>query len=332
MRDYIKSHLGPELRAAGLSTQICVGDDNTPALRTFVPPILGDPAARAYVSGVAVHDYAGEPNTGTLDGSCCDTQFMAPPGNLNAFRTTLDHYLYGHLTKWVRPGAVRVGSDQTSTEVSNVAFRDPDGTVVVVVVVANGAGAARSVAISSPDGVITDTLPTLSVATYRWAGGAAPADSRLGTFRLVNLGRPGVALLGASDLYPGSADSFSVVASPTGWNSLEQRWTITSAGSGYYRLTASARPWSVLHTAGEKYLSYPDVWATAATPGNLRWDEQLWQIADAGSKYWRLVNKARGTVLQLTSDRYRTFSDVYTTASSPGGWNLPEQQWRLVPG
>jgi glucosylceramidase len=396
MRDYVKNNLGPELRGAGLATQIWVGDDNPPSLRTFVPAILDDPAAARYVGGVAVHDYsgddpsvlsdfrlrypavplhltersyygvngerttagavqagvrrvmdffrngiaswtywitfldtAGQPNTGPLDAACCAVPFSAPPGNLDAYTTNRDFYLYGQFSRYVKPGAARVGSDQTSADVGNVAFRNPDGSMVVVV--ANGAAAPRSVRIASPDGVLTDTLPALSVGTYRWAGGPVPADPRLGTFRLVNRANPAAALQDTGDHYFGSADSFSVVASPTAWNGLDQRWAITSAGGGWYRLTSAANQSTALHTTGERYQSYADVWNVAATPASLNWDEQLWQLADAGGGWYRLVNKARGTVLQATADRYGGFTDVFQVVSSPAAWNIAEQQWRLSP-
>lgn len=88
----------------------------------------------------------------------------------------------------------------------------------------------------------------------------------------------------------------------------------------------------MLHTTGELYGSYPDVWHTATTQAALNWDEQLWQLADAGGGFYRLVNKQRGTVLQLAGERFGGFADVFRTVSSPTACNLAEQQWRLVPG
>jgi glucosylceramidase len=398
MRDYIKSHLGPELRGHGLSTEIWIGDDNPPSLTTFVPAILDDPAARAFVSAVAVHDYtsdaptvleafrirypdvpvhltersyygvdgrarrddgtvqagvrrligflrsgivswtwwmtflddAGEPYAGPLPTTCCDTQFMAPPGNPDAVRATIDHFLYGHLSKWVRHGAVRIGSDQTSTEVSNVAFRNPDGTVVVVV--ANGADAARSVKVSSSDGVFTDTLPAKGVATYRWAGGPVVTDARDGTWRIVNRHDPSLALQITRETYGGFADAYQVAATPVAWNDLEQRWTITYAGDGHYRVTSNARPAVVLHNTGDRYGPFTGVHSVAATPGAWLGDEQLWRIVDVGGGHYRFVNKTHGTVLQATGERYGPYTDVYRAAASPDAWNLAEQQWKLLPG
>jgi glucosylceramidase len=272
-------------------------------------------------------DDTGGPYTGPLPTTCCDTQFMAPAGNLDAFRTTLDHYLYGQLSKWVNRGAVVLGSDQTSTEVSDVAFRDPDGTVVVAV--ANGAGAPRSIAVSSSDGVLQDTLPAYAVATYRWPGGPVVPDARDGTWRIVNAGNPTVALQVTGDAY-GTTGARQVVASPVAWNGLDQRWRITYAGNGYYRVTSAAQPSLALHNTGDRYLTYPDVFAVAATPGSWLSDEQLWQIQDLGNGTYRFVSRAQGTVLQSTGDTYGGYPDVVHAVASPTAWNLGEQTWRLA--
>lgn len=44
-----------------------------------------------------------------------------------------DYYLYGQFMRFICPGAVRIGTTSTSGGVSNVGFRNPDGSRVVVV-------------------------------------------------------------------------------------------------------------------------------------------------------------------------------------------------------
>ncbi|MFE2971935.1 glycoside hydrolase family 30 beta sandwich domain-containing protein [Streptomyces sp. NPDC059340] len=137
-------------------------------------------------------DTNGGPSTGPLNGACCSLPFTAPPGNLDAYTTNRDYYLYGQFSRFVQRGTVRIGSDETSTDVSNVAFRNPDGTIVTIV--ANGATEPRSVTVTSPDGSFSDTLPAHAMATYKWAAGHAPADPRLGSFRLANRGNTDMGL------------------------------------------------------------------------------------------------------------------------------------------
>ncbi|HEV7333760.1 MAG TPA: glycoside hydrolase family 30 beta sandwich domain-containing protein [Flavisolibacter sp.] len=57
--DFIKNHLGPKFKAAGITTKIIVYDHN--ADRPDYPiTILNDPAAKAFVEGSAFHLYGGD--------------------------------------------------------------------------------------------------------------------------------------------------------------------------------------------------------------------------------------------------------------------------------
>ncbi|SIT83536.1 glycoside hydrolase family 30 beta sandwich domain-containing protein [Microbacterium sp. RU33B] len=275
-------------------------------------------------------DTTGEPNTGPLRAECCSLPFTVPAGNLDSVTANRDYYLYGQLSRFVRAGAVRIGSSQTSTDISNVAFRNPDGTIVVVV--ANGAASSRTVALRSPDGVVTDTLPAMTVGTYRWDSSVTQTDERLGTFQLVNKAYPDLAVQNTRDAYLANPDATHAVATPSAWNTIEQQWVITSAGDGYYRLTSLSSPTRVLHTTGENYAGWSTVWNVAAVSSSLGWDEQLWQIVPSGDGYYRLLNKARGTALQVTGERYGSWPNVHPLASGPASWNIPEQQFRLVGG
>ena len=68
-RDFIRDHLGPTLRSAGLKTKIWCYDHNynvkgnadDPGL-AYPRAILQDPQAAAFVDGVAFHGYAGKPS------------------------------------------------------------------------------------------------------------------------------------------------------------------------------------------------------------------------------------------------------------------------------
>jgi hypothetical protein len=97
-------------------------------------------------------------------------------------------------------------------------------------------------------------------------------------------------------------------------------------------VTSTAKPAVVLHNTGDRYRGFTDVYSVAAAPGSWLRDEQLWRIVDVGGGYYRFVNRAHGTVLQTTAERYGAFADAFHAAASPASWHLAEQQWRLVPG
>ena len=58
--DFIKNHLGPAFRSAGIRTKILIWDHNCDHPE-FPIEVLSDPAAKAWIHGSAFHLYAGEP-------------------------------------------------------------------------------------------------------------------------------------------------------------------------------------------------------------------------------------------------------------------------------
>jgi glucosylceramidase len=79
---------------------------------------------------------------------------------------TADWYVFGHVTRFVEPGAVRVDSGVAGT-IWTVAFRDPDGSVVVVAVNDDwGAGSQRFNLQPSGGTGFSYDLPAGAVATF----------------------------------------------------------------------------------------------------------------------------------------------------------------------
>jgi glucosylceramidase len=59
-RDVIRDYLGPQFKAAGITTQIQIWDHNFGEVQ-YPLTVLEDPAVRPYVDGVAFHGYSGSP-------------------------------------------------------------------------------------------------------------------------------------------------------------------------------------------------------------------------------------------------------------------------------
>ena len=216
-RDFIRDHLGPTLRQAGIKTQIWCFDHNLNNL-WYPRNILSDPAAAEYVEGTAFHPYAGEasdmgafhnefprkdvhlsegsmykvegavniieflrnwavsynawvtmidtngrPNNGPFE--CTDTCVMLDAQTL-AVRYTFDYFMYGQFMKFIQRGAVRIDSGQSAREFAQVAFRNPDTSIVLVA--ANPTKVPFAFTIGYEDGVLKTELPAESIATYRW--------------------------------------------------------------------------------------------------------------------------------------------------------------------
>ncbi|MEY8743820.1 glycoside hydrolase family 30 beta sandwich domain-containing protein [Bacillales bacterium AN1005] len=72
----------------------------------------------------------------------------------------------GHISKFVRPGAVRVDSNQEQGKLENVAFRNPDGTMVLVAANTGEEDASFKVVVDGAG--FHYNLPAKSAVTFRW--------------------------------------------------------------------------------------------------------------------------------------------------------------------
>jgi len=78
-----------------------------------------------------------------------------------------EYYAFAHFSRFVLPGAVRVGSGESDPLINNVAFRNAsDGSVVLVMI--NSHTDARAVAVTQNQIHFHYTLPAQSVATFVW--------------------------------------------------------------------------------------------------------------------------------------------------------------------
>jgi len=79
----------------------------------------------------------------------------------------LDYYVLGHASRFLFPGAVRVASDEPAgTGIKDVAFRNPDGTLVLYTL--NASAKAAPVRIRSHGKSAATSIPAGSVATFVW--------------------------------------------------------------------------------------------------------------------------------------------------------------------
>ncbi|MGA7857402.1 MAG: glycoside hydrolase family 30 beta sandwich domain-containing protein [Terracidiphilus sp.] len=78
-----------------------------------------------------------------------------------------DYYVLGQASKFLLPGAVRIASDEPAdTKLKDVAFRNPNGTVVLYALNAGTTG--QDLRIGFRKKVVVTTIPAGSVATFVW--------------------------------------------------------------------------------------------------------------------------------------------------------------------
>lgn len=224
-RDFIRDHLGPALRQAGLKTRIWCYDHNynltsqgdDPGL-PYPRTILQDAAAAAFVEGVAFHGYVGQPTGMSIfhrefpdkpihftEGSVFGIwgardlieRLRNDASSYNAWVSILDdkgrpnngpfpathailkldseslkieelfeYHAYGQFMKFLPRNSLRIGSTAGDAEVTNVAFRSPDGSRILIAV--NTTERPRTLGVREGARSFRTELGPKSVATFRW--------------------------------------------------------------------------------------------------------------------------------------------------------------------
>jgi glucosylceramidase len=141
-------------------------------------------AVKNWARGVVYWNVALDEQHGPHAGGCdaCKGVVTIDAGT-GAVSRNDEYYAFAHFSRFVLPGAVRVKSSAASGGIDNVAFQNPDGAVVLVVV--NGNAQTHRVAVAQGATHFQYDLPGNSVATFVWplqatttpapAGSAAPA-------------------------------------------------------------------------------------------------------------------------------------------------------------
>jgi len=112
-------------------------------------------------------DSTGGPHNGGCD-TCTGLLTLEADGTVS---TNAEYYTIGHLSKFVRPGAVRIASTSFGTtgwngQIMDVAFRNPDGSTALVV--HNENDDPRTFAVAVGGRSFDYTLPGGALATFTW--------------------------------------------------------------------------------------------------------------------------------------------------------------------
>ncbi|HEY3738846.1 MAG TPA: glycoside hydrolase family 30 beta sandwich domain-containing protein, partial [Bryobacteraceae bacterium] len=133
-------------------------------------------AVRNWARGVTLWNIALDQNSGPQNGGCTKCRGVVTIDTSAAPMTitrNVEYYVLAQAAKFVRPGAVRIDSTSGAGGLLSVAFRNPNGSMVVIVL-NTGASASDFAVAASPGGrTFLYTLRGQSVATFLWAGGSA---------------------------------------------------------------------------------------------------------------------------------------------------------------
>jgi len=99
-------------------------------------------------------------------GGCTDCMGAVTINSTISYTRNLSYYLIGHISKFVLPGAIRIRSTSSSSNVKVTAYENPDGSMVVIAY--NSNSSSQSVKIVWNTQAAVFTVPSSSAATFTW--------------------------------------------------------------------------------------------------------------------------------------------------------------------
>ncbi|WP_160674818.1 glycoside hydrolase family 3 N-terminal domain-containing protein [Clostridium sp. C8-1-8] len=223
--------------------------------------------AESYNSWVTMLDSNISPEqwTGTPD----PTMFVLDANDNNNYWATPEYYITGQFSKFIRPGAVRVDSNYGSSDtVTNVVFKNTDGTLVAVVV--NQTDQTQSFKLTTSGAQVFASIPSKNVATYVWKPIAADKINAVpGTFSSTN--------------YTDASSNIKVEGDHTAYihdnNYLDYYVKVDEAG--LYNMTfETATPWGNYDDNAKKnrqiHVLLGDKELTNVLVPQTAWDNQTW--------------------------------------------------------
>lgn len=123
-------------------------------------------ATRNWSKNVLEWNLVSDPNLGPhTDGGCTNCLGALTIGSSTVVSRNVSYYIIAHASKFVRPGAVRIASDDSNT-LPNVAFKNTNGSKVLIVL--NNTASYQTFNIKFNNKTAATTLAGGAVATYTW--------------------------------------------------------------------------------------------------------------------------------------------------------------------
>lgn len=124
-------------------------------------------SVRNWSRAVLLWNLALNENHGPHRGGCSNCRGVVTVRSDGTHAREPEYYIIGHFSKFVRPGAYRIGSSTFPGDVETVAFENPDGSLILAVL--NAGGAAVNLDVASGDTTFRyASVPPRSLLTVVW--------------------------------------------------------------------------------------------------------------------------------------------------------------------
>ncbi len=117
-------------------------------------------------------------------GGCTTCRGAVTVNNSNSYTLNESYYIVGHFSEFVQPGALRIGSTSSDGSLPNVAFKNPDGSIVLVIYNTNSYGYDLTIGIGSKQSPFH--LNSNAAVTLLWSAAILPIELISFTASVIN--------------------------------------------------------------------------------------------------------------------------------------------------
>jgi O-glycosyl hydrolase len=254
---------------------------------------------RSWARGVVLWNMALDPNNGPTNGGCDNCRGVVTIDQTSGNVTyNVDYYALGHASKFLKAGAYRLGSNTFGSNIEDVAFKNPDGSKVLIV--RNAGSTPSTFKVLWGNESFSYSLNAGAAATFNWSG----SPSRVAQL-LSRSGWVVTASSSASSAPPANAvDSNALTRWTTGQQQASGQWFQIDLATvqAFNRIIMDAG-------AGE----FPRSYQIYVSNDGIKW----------GSPIASGVGSSQSTTVSFPSQVVR-YLRVVQTGSASASWSLTE--------
>ena len=249
-------------------------------------------------------------------GGCTTCLGAITVNNSTSYTKNVAYYIIGQISKFVKPGALRVSSSSTNGSILSAGFKNPDGSIALVVY--NSGGSSNTIRIVSGSSAFDYAVPAASAVTFTWGAGTPPPSSFPGYYNIIS--RNSNKALDVADNSTTSGGRIQQYEVTNGGGN-NQRWKFVSAGNGnFYIIVKSTQMYLTTENNGTGDGVKVVQKSFAAT------NEFKWTVTSLGGGYYKIINVNSGKSLDVENVSTANGANIQVW-SYTGGLN---QQWQFV--
>lgn len=248
-------------------------------------------------------------------GGCSTCLGAITVNNSTSYTKNVAYYIIGQISKFVKPGALRINSSSTNSSIFSVGFKNPDGSISLVVY---NSGGSNTIKVVSGSSAFNYTVPASSAVTFNWGAGTPPVTGLPGYYNIIS--RNSNKGLDVADNATTSGSRIQQYDITNGGGN-NQRWKFIPDGSGnYYIIVKSTGMYLAVENNG--IADGLKVQQRSASTSN----EFKWTVTSLGGGYYKIINLNSGKSLDVENVSTANGANIQVW-SYTGGLN---QQWQLV--